>query len=244
MEASIAQGLKLDAMAQPHEPIDPTALEMLGDHDCGNGARFWFSRVLAIQAVARRAVETETPDTVRNLLQKAKHETEHPFVRQAATLGLRAIDRRSWTPYIWNDMTDIASRTPRRLELVATQLIGDMVLVLNLNEHGLPRQRQGFGEARELPVCLHQSRDRGEILGLRPTTSKCPFWHNGGAVGSARCLCPYTYEYVQSAPAYRELSRSFCRHQRLNAQPLPWQPELKTPALKEFWRTMESLARF
>ena len=60
-----------------------------------------------------------------------------------------------------------------------------------------------------------------------------------------RCLCPYLYEpEEQELNARRELSRAFCRHQRITARPVRWAPEVKSEHLREFWKRMESRARF
>ena len=54
MEASIADGLKQDAMRDPSQPVDQFALEMLDP--AKRPAIFWLTRVLLVQAVARRCL--------------------------------------------------------------------------------------------------------------------------------------------------------------------------------------------
>ena len=52
LEASIAQGLKLDATQNPRLPNDPLALDLL--RPGAGSARFWFGRVLLLEALTVR----------------------------------------------------------------------------------------------------------------------------------------------------------------------------------------------
>jgi hypothetical protein len=126
--------------------------------------------------------------------------------------------------------------------------MGDIILALNLNEQGHDVHRRAFGDAADLPGCMSLSPDRRSIVGTTGAVAGCPFLGspptNGAGPAERKCYCPYAYEYLPEAHARRELSRAFCRHQRLKAQPLSWQPEIKTSALKQFWSDMEERARF
>ncbi|MGZ6565837.1 MAG: NACHT domain-containing protein [Solirubrobacteraceae bacterium] len=233
MESSIADGLKQDAMRDPGKPVDEFALEML---DPGKRpAIFWFTRVLLVQAVARRCLGRDDCQSARELVSATRNDP-HPFVRAAARLCTRALRRGRWEPYIWVDMTQVAAGASAPLVPQARQLIGEIVLALNMNEHAPEDVRAQFGSATALPACLEFSPNRAEILGLTAPRRECPFLRGD------KCLCPYTY-HPPEAGIRRELSRAFCRDQRLNATRLP-HSDIHVKALQDFWREMEYLARF
>jgi hypothetical protein len=237
LEASLAQGFKLDAVHHPDRTVDPLAVGMLTDPE--SKASFWFSRVLALQAVARRSITADVAQK-RDALEiiRPAQRDPHPFVRKTAALCRKAVASSNWTRYQWDDITEVAARTPRGLVVEATQLIGDMVLALNLNEGGSPSARAKFGHSNKLPACLSKSRDRLEIIGAEAPHPGCPF-----ADGSKTCFCPYLYEQPDHT-IRRELSRAFCRHQRLTARPLRWHWRISVKSLKAFWAELEDLARF
>ncbi len=239
LEASVAQGLKLDAVQRPGPEIDGRAIAML-DKEISTRARFWFSRVLVLQAITRRSIEasTEMRKTARALVIEAQ-EDKHPFVRENAALCLLAIDHSDWYRYQWDDIMEIAESTPHGLAIEATQLIGDMLLALNLNENGKNKAHLKFGNSNCLPACLSASKDRLEILGSVGPIADCSF-----ATAGHPCFCPYRYETPSNGTVRRELSRAFCRHQRLTARRVPWQKHMSVRALKDFWSDMEDLAQF
>jgi hypothetical protein len=233
LEASIADGFKQDAMRDPKRPADKFALEMLDP--AGKQASFWFTRVLLVQAVARRCIGRDDCAAARELVLATRNDA-HPFVRATARLCTRALKRRKWEPYIWVDMTQIAAGASSPLVPEARQLIGEIVLALNMNEHAPDDVRADFGSKSAVPACLEFSHNRAEILGLSAPRPECPFLRGD------KCLCPYTY-HPPEVGIRRELSRSFCRDQRLNATRLR-HSDIHVKALKDFWREMESLARF
>lgn len=238
VESSIAQGLKSDAVHRPTRAPDSNALDMLRDNELRAG--FWFSRVLALQAVTRRCIKADR-SARKEALKVIRHATHdhHPFVRETAHLCQRAIRHRSWSRYQWDDEAEIAAGDPHNLVIDATRLVGDIVLALNLNENGRTKAKWEFGESNELPACLVESKDRLEILGSVPRLSECKF-----AIDGEPCFCPYLYETSDNGNARRELSRTFCRHQRLTARQPPWQPGITVHDLKLFWAGMEDLAQF
>jgi len=243
LEGSIAQGLKLDAMWHHAEAPDPLALEMLGGarHRPEGGerrAKFWYSRVLLLQAVTRRSIMNAHTTPALELTRATRDDArEHPFVRETAGLCALALESGDWKPYIWEDMTEVVAGAWTELSADTRQLIGDIVLVLNLNDQRSAKHRLAFGHSRDLPMCLQHSHNRHEILGLANPPERCPFTHDG------RCLCPYTYD-PPSVGIRRELSRAFCRDRRLQARRLPWHGAIDTSELKAFWRELESRARF
>jgi hypothetical protein len=235
LEASIAQGLKLDAVQKPVLPNDPLALELLQPGP--SRARFWFSRVLLLEALAIRYASDPTPEALE--LITAGRSDEHVFVREVADRCLEAVEGRRAHSLLFEDLTEATARAPHGEDMLTVQLIGDIVLALNLNEYGTPAAREAFGTDHRLPACVSASRDRRQVLMYLPSHSDCPFarYQDGG------CLCPYTYDAPEPANR-RELSRAFCRHLRLHARRSPWQSEINVKDLKSFWRGMEDLAQF
>jgi hypothetical protein len=133
-------------------------------------------------------------------------------------------------------MTQVAAGASSPLVPEARQLIGEIVLALNMNEHAPEDVRAQFGSATALPACLEFSPNRAEILGLAAPRDDCAFRRGD------KCLCPYTYHPPEDG-IRREISRAFCRDQRLNATRLP-HSDIRVKQLKDFWREMEYLARF
>jgi hypothetical protein len=185
--------------------------------------------------VARRCIGRDNCAAARELVLAARNDA-HPFVRATARLCARALRRDKWEPYIWVDMTRVAGGQNTRLVPEAKQLIGEIVLTLNMNEHAPEHLRAEFASTTAVPACLEFSHNRAEILGLSEPRHDCPFLRGD------ECLCPYTY-HPPELGIRRELSRAFCRDQRLNATRLR-HSDIHVKALKDFWREMESLARF
>jgi hypothetical protein len=235
LEAPIAQGLKFDAVRDSSLPPDPFAIAMLRDGQ--ERARFWFSRVLLLQALARRCEQDDTGEA-RSLIRDATSD-EHEFVRRTAKLCIRGLESDRPDRFLFEDLTEVAGRAPYDLASATSQLIGDIVLALNLNEYGDAQSRSAFGDAPDLPACLTATRDRRPILVLEQERPACPFekYQQDG------CLCPYTSDPPKNGNR-RELSRAFCRHQRLNARRLPWNKRVSARELKRFWAEMENLARY
>jgi hypothetical protein len=238
LEAALAQGLKLDAVQKPRLPNDDMVLDLLSPDQSGSPkARFWFSRLLLLQALTIRFPYDPRPE-VRGLIEAGRADP-HVLVCEVARRCLKAIDRDRPDPLLSEDLSDVASRAPHAQDRGTSQLIGDIVLALNLNEYGTPEARKAFGEVSELPACMTRSRDRHEVLIYAAPVHECPFtqFQQGG------CLCPYTYDPPEAGNR-RELSRAFCRHQRLHATRLHWNGDISVKDLKQFWRGMEDLARF
>lgn len=140
---------------------------------------------------------------------------------------------------MFEDLTEVVSGAPYGLTRQTSQLIGDIALALNLNEYGDATSRWAFGYHDEAPACLTGSRRRHEVLFTNRQTLRCPFAH----YQTSGCLCPYTVDPPNGARR-RELTRAFCRYQRLNARRVPWSPSMRTKHLRDFWARMEDLARF
>lgn len=234
LEASVAQGFKADAELHPGQP-DAYATEMLRER-----AVFWYSQLNLVHALALRMAED--PDSSAASLSAIVDEVDdpHPMVSYAAELCVKALkgepgEKRAKRVrrQVWGDEGVVVSGRPRRLGRAAVQLVGEITVLLNLNETGSSFQRKQFGEESSLPHCLRSSRRRFEI-------------HDGCSADCRFRLCPY--QPAQDEPsAYREISRAFCRDQRLHANARTarqWGSHVLPLALPEFWRRMEARARF
>jgi DNA polymerase III delta prime subunit len=251
LEASIAQGFKVAARLRPKGEFDPEAEEMLRKR-----AVFWYSQLNLLHALALRMARGSAGETapISELMGDVRRRERmrtygwsngaaitgdlHPMVRYAAKLCEKALANKDpekrWekmTSVVWKDEGLVVSRRPVDLDPAAVQLVGDITVLLNLNEAGSPDRRGDFGEETTLPHCL-SSRHRRE------------FWK--GCPEDCRFrLCP-----LQPNPqlwAHRELSRAFCRDQSLSAKKRAaggWGSGVTRRALPDFWRRLGEQARF
>ncbi|HEX5712126.1 MAG TPA: hypothetical protein VFX85_02305 [Solirubrobacterales bacterium] len=252
LEASVAQGFKVDAKLNPEQPPDPHAIEMLRDR-----AVFWYSQLNLVHALAIRMAHDpgSGPETLTRLVaQVERREAEakrprpdgsandgglHPLLRAAADLCVEGLsapapDRpRRIRRRVWDDESVVVSGRPVGIAPRAAQLVGEITVLLNLNETGGFRQRQEFGEETAMPYCLQGSHDRKEFI--------------GGCHESCRFhLCPFQPAHDRLS-AHREISRAFCRDQRVHSRRAfarGWQSRVSRRALTEFWRRLEAQARF
>lgn len=253
LEASVAQGFKAAAMLRPSEPPDPYAEEMLRER-----AVFWYSQLNLVHALALRMATDPRSNAdslaaivaaVETREEGVKHGWDdgvavtrglHPLLGYAAKLCVKALKGDAGETrlkrvkrQIWRDEGVVVSGRPRKLDRAAAQLVGEITVLLNLNETGSSLQRKEFGEEHTLPHCLQASRRRREF-------------HDGCSNDCKFRLCPF--QPVRDEPsAYREISRAFCRDQRIHARPLTarrWGSHVIPGALPEFWRRMEAQSRF
>jgi hypothetical protein len=220
LEASIAQGFKVDARLNRNRAIDERVLERLK-----RTSTFWYSQVNLLHAVTLGAAHGDRASARSTLARFSNDAGAHPFVRATATLCTRALDEAAGAAdadsnsrvdrYVWDDEGVVVSRAPRDLADEAIQL---------------------FGEMHQLPYCIQSSRDRSESF-IRCAGK--PACHLG--------YCPLR-PAVDLLSAHREISRAFCRHQRSRASPRTakrlWGSAVGRDALRDFWRKLESRARF
>lgn len=233
LEASIAQGFKSDAQLNRDAPIADDALKLLDRENL-----FWYSQVNLLHAITLRAVGSGHPERVVGVVARFSERAEHPFVKAAAEFCLEGIreaakEQRDLDRYVWEDEGVVVARRPRDLDPDVIQLVGDITVLLNLNETGDLLQRAEFGERSDVPFCMSQSRDRLELIDDRVGCHDCGFQ-----------LCPYRPSAGLSAR--REISRAFCRHQALHARHRTarrWGSQVKQGALRTFWTRYESQAR-
>ncbi len=238
LEASIAQGFKTDARKNPNGKPDPAAEAML------RSAVFWYSQLNLVHALALRMAKSTDHNaaSLKDLVGEIKSESRHPMLLRATKLCRTALRGKAGKArlrqvkrVVWSDEGRVVSKRPRKLSPAAAQLVGEITVLLNLNETGSPRQRRDFATKATLPHCLQQSRRLREFRDGCPQ-GKCEFH-----------LCPFQPARNELS-AHRELSRAFCRDQRLHAKQrrafLRWRARLPRRALPEFWRWLESQARF
>ncbi|NIJ09902.1 hypothetical protein FHU38_000246 [Saccharomonospora amisosensis] len=198
----------------------------------------------------------------------------HPFVLEAANLAESALRTRKPEQFIWIDEVGVVNRigsatgdpTRHRIHSLwippstgwsalrpeAQQLVGDVLLLLNLSERGeTPRERDRYLERvnqPELPPCLDGDR--------RPLDPLLSVAKQGPSRPGSRCvdgcsfeLCPYP---PRGARDLRELGEAFCRRQAtavssgfrergwrhpFRRHRAPWQ-HTKRRDLRQFWNDM------
>lgn len=251
-EVALAQGFKFAANRRHQHPcvqgsqkeLADKALEMLGK------TRFWYTRLTLLQAQTlwalpddiKQASPSEGPEAhpeaeIRDwLLLPGESEDEHPFVRAAGDLAVKALKERKPEKYLWTDESIVvgqvgsresATNQPRKHNLWipysigwsalasdAQRLVADVLLLLNLAE-------QSTGPDERLDH-LHRI-DRSQKPFLPPCLTADPAPLNPSRTGageSARptkncgCtfgLCPYPARSEQGTRM--EFSEMFCRRQ-------------------------------
>jgi hypothetical protein len=249
LEASIAQGFKADAQLHRTAGIDQDAVALL------ERAEFWYSEINLLQAITVRAVYAgglpNKGQQPSEYLVELRANEPHAYLAAAAKLcdrgyakAIETGEPSSVDPYIWEDEGKLVSRRPVELGdgsgepggLVseAIQLVGDIVVLLNLNENGDEAQRDAFGKRTTLPYCMLESSDRSELFGSCNGHHGCTFH-----------LCPYQPP-VNRLSAHRDISRAFCRHQSFRATAKAarlWGSKVETRQLRESWRELELKAR-
>jgi len=239
LEASLAQGFKADAQRNHDGGVDDDASELL------KSAKFWYSQLNLIHAITLRQAyaggQPKKGRSVNALLDESVKPPIHPFLRAAAKLCDEALaevvrkkDPNDVNRYVWGDEGKLVSGSPGdHLEDAAIQLVGDIVVLLNMNETSDEEGRERFGTNNDLPYCFQRSRGRKELReGCKGR--QCQFG-----------LCPYQ-PALNRLSAHREISRAFCAHQRRNASARAarrWGSHVTAGALREFWVDLESKAR-
>ncbi|HEY2767599.1 MAG TPA: ATP-binding protein [Solirubrobacteraceae bacterium] len=248
LEASLAQGFKADARRNRGEAVDDDAVAMLAR------ATFWYSRLNLLHAVALRAAGRKAPGDAPSVIdlllgndsgntrgRRARLRRLHPFLRAAAQLcdwGLaeaaRGEDQSAIDRYVWEDEGKVVSSVPLGLAVEAAQLVGEMVVLLNMNETGDVHERGRFGADDALPFCMQGSGSREEL--------------RDGCVGGDQChfrLCPYE-PAVNRLSAHREISRAFALYQQRTATrriARRWGSRVRSRGLREFWADLGAAAR-
>ncbi|HET7483785.1 MAG TPA: ATP-binding protein [Solirubrobacterales bacterium] len=247
LEASVAQGFKNDAMRHADDSnhrSGPGLVEsnrQLVSDICLDNARHWYARMVLHQALALYTVAGSDPRIAFDAYERACSDSggePHPLVSVAAGQARRVVVRHTirnprWRAFVWADEGDAASRRQASLNRTAAQLVADVTLLLNLNERAPEDRGRQFAHMNRLPYCLHESKDRLEILG-----AGCPDV-------CAYHFCPLREAPVDEPDGQRTISRAFCRgQQRIAAHERPpWHKRIGKKDLKRFWKEMETRAR-
>ncbi|MGH3304420.1 MAG: hypothetical protein ACRDOK_22615 [Streptosporangiaceae bacterium] len=212
----------------------------------------------------------ERPDTAGSA--GGRRET-HPFVREAARLCVLALKSGRPQRYLWIDESNVVVQVGSRnlgnevrrrhrlwippsagwtaLNGSAQQLLGDVLLLLNLADRGeqphVLERRLRRSNRRDLPPCITNYREALEP-GLTVGTA-APLVPGSSCVdGCAFELCPYPPKGVQPRV---EMSEAFCRRQQTlltrtprhpQSQQAPWQ-QMTASQLNRFWIEMADRAR-
>jgi NACHT domain len=240
-DASLAQGFKLAAA------LDPKASVLSAAYDLVDHCRFWYARVILLQAICTASVgDPARRETGLAFLARRRNDAdEHPFVRESALLCHKAIRRPAdASRYVWEDESAVIARSGAGLAGDAAALLADLVVLLNLTEQGegavRSQRKEDTYARRDLPYCLSASTDRSELFeGCHET---CAF-----------NLCPYPTG-GERALARGEFSQAFCRRQIDGLTGLSgvqwWTPTRRAwswsnagrAALADFWAELERRA--
>jgi len=241
----LLHGLTDLAIAAERGKLSADALDSLVDRARGT-----------IEAQARGKRRAEAVDAEQGPRRPDDH--EHAFVIQTAMLCEQALSAAlhggerseedayaARSTFIWDDEGVAVSGLVGPLAPEALRLLGDVAVVLNLNEKGAGEDpdrageeedfalREQFGRNNDLPVCLSGRRGRRRIT-MSQCGRGCPF---------KRCPYPDTAQR-----AHREISKLFCRQVREKVEEARleaprWQP-LSSFAYSRFWLQMERKAKY
>lgn len=214
LEASFAQGFKLDAMLDPSRAPSEEAIDLLAH------ARFWYSATVLLQAIARRGFTTpELRERALAIVSGRSGGEEHPYVRRTAKLCQRALTESGseddgWRRFIWEDEAEVIARAANPLVPEATKLVADIVLLLTLIEQprrvGVPVMGEAAKRQAKLPRCLDERGHRKEFDdGCRCDANLCPY---PSLAGTAAGRAPLSYGFcMRQASLARARSRSGSR---------------------------------
>lgn len=241
LEVSLARGIKMVALAVPAGPMDPLAIALLE-----SPARYWYSRICLVHAIAIRIADGSDPENggLRRL-EVLMRRDPHPYVREAARLCLRGIDRHQhYSTYIWENEVVEVQFPSRTLSYETLRLLGDVSLLSNLvytsrsfiNSATAPPEYALWATGPDLPVCLGTSGDRSELF--NGCSEHCEFGLCSAANGNRR----HGFVYDRSDQARSDFSEAFCRLQVAAAHrassPASYSAISRRKHI-QFWRTME-----
>jgi hypothetical protein len=206
-------------------------------------AAFWYSQLNLVHALALRIAGgrgSGTESLTAALRRMESRGPLHPLLAFASQLCVQALQGQAGGErlarvkrVVWDDEGAVVSGRPTDLTPAARQLVGEIAVLLNLNETGDFEKRKRFGEEASMPHCLQGSRNRDELQ--TGCDHDCEFR-----------LCPFQPARDRLS-AHREISRAFCRDQRHNATrkvARKYGSKVRRRALPEFWRRLEAQARF
>ncbi|MDQ0798066.1 hypothetical protein [Streptomyces sp. B1I3] len=252
LEVALAQGFKYAANRRRRHPhARPEAREYLSEQAWYmlQRTRFWFSRLTLLHALTLWALPddvhsahpeqghgSDPAEQVRQWLVLPGGGQEHPFVKAAAELSVRALESRQPERFLWIDESGVAAHVGSQtapqdesrkhnlwiapstgwsaLHTPTNQLLADVLLLLNLAERGdWPKdrlRRLQHTDRPDLPPCL--TRDRSPLDPSRTVVRTAA--SQAGSNCRDDCafeLCPYPPKGVDGHRV--ELSEAFCRAQ-------------------------------
>ncbi|MFJ9817435.1 NACHT domain-containing protein [Streptomyces sp. NPDC101151] len=222
-ESSLAQGYKLAAFRDPELPPDPGACELL------RTGRFWYARLEAVQAVARRLHHNRTDARALRALRDALRDS-HPFVRAMAALGLRCADE-PWSRLLWYSEESLSGSTVSSLAPETLQLLGEVTLWLNHNEKAEQSKRDANSLRASLPLCMSSRSYRPRLTTGGPCGQECGFG-----------LCPYTAD-ATGRHSRDLLNEAVCRSIRqagLRTGTPSWYNSSRRKDYTAIWTTLET----
>jgi hypothetical protein len=256
---SLAQGFKYAANRRPDPETDKEAREFLMKQaqELLRRSTFWYTRLTLLQALTlwelpddvtedqpMRGHRSNPEGKIDEWLALDRHQQEHPLVKAAGRLAVRALQTRRPERFLWIDEvgaagqigTEVGRPGEQRahnlwippstgwstLDPQAQQLLADVLLLLGLGERGYrPKdlfrvRNRDLHERARLPSCL--SRDRSRLDPLRPMARAC----EPGTNCTDECrlkMCPYPnkVEHLRL-----EFSEVFCMRQRELLMSLRW----------------------
>lgn len=256
--AVLAQGFKYAANRRPTTRSNQEAREFLikKAEELLKHSTFWYTRLTLVQALTLWTLpdDVSSPQRIRGhgadpkgkveeWLRMDSDYTEHPLVKEAAGLAVRALQTRRPERFLWIDDATVASQIgtevgapgePRlhnlwippstgwsSLDFKAQQLLADVLLLLVLGERdSRPKdlfRLLGRAGTQQLPKCL--SKDRTRLDPVRAV--------EGDAQPGDYCrddcelrMCPYPAKARNLRVEFNEL---FCLRQRSMLK--AWQPK-------------------
>jgi hypothetical protein len=242
LEASFGQGFKNASWHPTSGQLDAFAIDLVA-----NGA-FWYARAMSAQAIALQleGVDNDEPRSaaLRNALEQAADD-DHPFVAEAARLGLRGVREGRVRRYVWEDESTTVARSGIELAPATGRLLGRLVLMLNMNEQldkddpgdqeRLDRTQRAVAKWPAIPHCLSNP---NEFWRLTAPDAEAP----GCTAACGFELCPYRPKTARAIAFRGTPSPAFCRLQR---QHLAWADRLRPRrrrAARGLWRELEKVS--
>ncbi|MGP8303588.1 NACHT domain-containing protein [Streptomyces inhibens] len=260
LDVSLAQGFKYAANQKPNADTNRHARDFLRKQaeEMLKHSTFWYTRLTLLHALTLwelpddvaepQSIDRPSSDPrgqVDHWLALGRHQQEHPLVRAAADLAVRALRTLRPARFLWIDDVGVAAEIGTvmgrpleqrahnlwippsigwtTLDTDAQQLLADVLLLMMLSERGYrPKDlfralaHSAADPLLRLPACLSENRRRLDVL------RAVGFAQQPGSNCSDECslmMCPYPAK-VENLRL--EFSEAFCLHQRDLLK--TWQP--------------------
>ncbi|HEV2373872.1 MAG TPA: hypothetical protein VGS19_17075 [Streptosporangiaceae bacterium] len=278
LETALAQGFKYAANQRSPDPqahLQARTFLLEQARELLSGTTFWFARLTLMQAMcllsldsgpAQRLAGSRGPNYAALVTYWAglpADMEEHPFVAEARTLAVQALETGQPERFLWIDESTTAATVgsppvgphapgwPQlwvppsagwaALHPRALKLLGDVLVLLNLAERGASpgdssrRLQRMYGT--KLPPCLDWDQSNRASLNPLGTIGRPAAPPGSMCVDGCRfSLCPYP---PQGERNFTELTEAFCRRQ----QELVSGPGDHAADLRRFWTEMAQRAQ-